>query len=50
MGTHLSKNGYYIWEKWVPISYVNGYPFLDYIVLSGTKYSGDMKNNRLFEI
>jgi hypothetical protein len=47
MGTHLWKNGYYILEKWVPISYVNGYPFLDCIVLFGTKYCGDIENNRL---
>ena len=46
MGTHLGKNGYYIWKKWVPISYAKGYPFLDYIVLSRTKYSGKIKNNR----
>ena len=43
MGTHLDKNGYYIWAKWVPISHAIGYPFLDYIVLFGTKYSGDIK-------
>ena len=43
MGTHLDKNGYYIWAKWVPISHASGYPFLDYIVLFGTKYSGDIK-------
>ena len=43
MGTHLEKNGYYIFGKWVPISHANGYPFLDCIVLFGTKYSGDFK-------
>ena len=47
MGTHLWKNGYYILEKWVPISYVNGYPFFDCIVLFGTKYSGEIENSRL---
>ena len=43
MGTHLDKNGYYIWAKWVPISHAIGYPFFDYIVLFGIKYSGDIK-------
>jgi hypothetical protein len=43
MGTHLEKNGYYILEKWVPILHAIGYPFLDYIVLFGVKYSGQIK-------
>ena len=42
MGTHFSPNGYYIFSEWVPILPPNGYPFFDYIVLSGTKYSGDI--------
>ena len=50
MGTHLWKNGYYFLEKWVPISYMNGYPFLDYIVLSSTKYSGNIKGNDLWRL
>ena len=50
MGTHFSPNGYYIFSKWVPILPPNGYPFWNYIVGYRIKYSGDIKNNRLFKI
>ena len=43
MGTHFSRNGYYILFKWVPILPLNGYPFLNYLVLYRTKYSGHIK-------
>ena len=48
MGTHFSPNGYYIFFEWVPILPLNGYPFLNYIVLYRIKYSGEIKRKEHF--